>query len=96
MFTDMSHIHDFVCQIISNEAYKSAHHRVLANNCNEARVSVAIFLNPSERERAFGPLPELTSAEKPALYRNFTFNEFMTRFFKKELDGKSLTNFFRQ
>ncbi|KAK7308677.1 hypothetical protein VNO77_42297 [Canavalia gladiata] len=83
-------------QIISNEEYKSADHRVLANYCNEPRVSVAVFLNPSDRERLFGPLPELTSAEKPALYRNFTLNEFMTRFFKKELDGKSLTNFFRQ
>ncbi|XP_061354775.1 1-aminocyclopropane-1-carboxylate oxidase homolog 4-like [Gastrolobium bilobum] len=82
-------------QVISNEEYKSADHRVLANASNEPRVSVAIFLNPSNREKMFGPLPELTSAEKPALYRNFTLNEFMTRFFKKELDGKSLTNFFR-
>ncbi|CAL0314918.1 unnamed protein product [Lupinus luteus] len=82
-------------QIISNEEYKSAYHRVLANSSGEPRVSVAVFLNPSNREKLFGPLPELTSAEKPALYRNFTFNEFMTRFFKKELDGKSLTNFFR-
>ncbi|KAF1863335.1 hypothetical protein Lal_00031220 [Lupinus albus] len=81
--------------IISNEEYKSAYHRVLANSSGEPRVSVAVFLNPSNREKIFGPLPELTSAEKPALYRNFTFNEFMTRFFKKELDGKSLTNFFR-
>ncbi|KAL1332653.1 1-aminocyclopropane-1-carboxylate oxidase homolog 4 [Arachis ipaensis] len=83
-------------QIISNEEYKSADHRVLANCSNDPRVSIAIFFNPGEREKTFGPLPELTSAEKPPLYRNFTFNEFITRFFKKELDGKSLTNFFRQ
>ncbi|KAJ1425356.1 Oxoglutarate/iron-dependent dioxygenase [Sesbania bispinosa] len=82
-------------QIISNEEYKSADHRVLANSSQEARVSVAVFLNPGNREKLFGPLPELTSAEKPALYRNFTLHEFMTRFFKKELDGKSLTNYFR-
>lgn len=88
--------HFVVSQIISNEEYKSADHRVLANCSNEPRVSVAVFLNPGEREKLFGPLPELTSAEKPALYRNFTLNEFLTRFFTKELDGKSLTNFFRQ
>ncbi|PNY06811.1 1-aminocyclopropane-1-carboxylate oxidase 4-like protein, partial [Trifolium pratense] len=82
--------------IISNEEYKSADHRVLANPANEPRVSIAVFLNPGDREKLFGPLPELTSAEKPALYRDFTLNEFMTRFFTKELDGKSLTNFFRQ
>ncbi|WJX16754.1 hypothetical protein P8452_06744 [Trifolium repens] len=83
-------------QIISNEEYKSADHRVLANPANEPRVSIAVFLNPGDREKLFGPLPELTSAEKPARYRDFTLSEFMTRFFKKELDGKSLTNFFRQ
>ncbi|CAK8570383.1 unnamed protein product [Lathyrus sativus] len=83
-------------QIISNEEYKSVDHRVLANSSNEPRVSSAVFLMPGNREKLFGPLPELTSAEKPALYREFTLNEFMTRFFKKELDGKSLTNFFRQ
>ncbi|CAL5206711.1 unnamed protein product [Lathyrus oleraceus] len=83
-------------QIISNEEYMSADHRVLANSSNEPRVSSAVFLMPGNREKLFGPLPELTSAEKPALYREFTLNEFLTRFFKKELDGKSLTNFFRQ
>ncbi|KAK7273898.1 hypothetical protein RIF29_14965 [Crotalaria pallida] len=83
-------------QIISNEEYKSAYHRVLANASGEPRLSVAVFLNPGDREKMFGPLPELTSEEKPPLYRNFTLHEFMTRFFTKELDGKSLTNFFRQ
>ncbi|KAK4264068.1 hypothetical protein QN277_029407 [Acacia crassicarpa] len=82
-------------QIVSNEEYKSAQHRVLANCSNEPRVSVAVFLNPGAREDVYGPLPELTSEEKPAKYRSFTLNEFLTRFFKKELDGKSLTNFFR-
>ncbi|CAL0318574.1 unnamed protein product [Lupinus luteus] len=82
-------------QIISNDEYKSADHRVLANSSGEPRVSVAVFLNPSSREKVFGPLPELTSTEKPALYRNFTLPEFLTRFFKKGLDGKTLTNFFR-
>ncbi|KAK2399585.1 2-oxoglutarate (2OG) and Fe(II)-dependent oxygenase superfamily protein [Trifolium repens] len=81
-------------QIISNEEYKSVDHRVLANPSNEPRVSIAVFLNPGNREKIFGPLPELTSAEKPALYRDFTLNEIVTRFFTKELDC-SLTNFFR-
>lgn len=82
-------------QIVSNEEYKSAQHRVLANSSKEPRVSVAVFLNPGAREDVYGPLPELTSAENPPKYRTFTLNEFLTRFFKKELDGKSLTNFFR-
>ncbi|KAM5566875.1 1-aminocyclopropane-1-carboxylate oxidase [Rosa sericea] len=68
-------------QIISNEEYKSVDHRVLANPHHEPRVSIAVFLNPSNREGVFGPSPELVSPEKPALYKEFKFSEFMTRFF---------------
>ncbi|KAG2701528.1 hypothetical protein I3843_06G046400 [Carya illinoinensis] len=82
-------------QIISNEEYKSAEHRVLANSSHEARASIAVFFNPSNRDDQYGPLPELISPEKPALYRPFTLTDFMTRFFKKELDGKSLTNYYK-
>ncbi|XP_010265452.1 PREDICTED: 1-aminocyclopropane-1-carboxylate oxidase homolog 4-like [Nelumbo nucifera] len=82
-------------QIISNDEYRSVEHRVLANPFPEARVSIASFFNPSRREDLYGPLPELVSAKKPALYRQFTFNEYLRRFFSKELDGKSLINYFK-
>ncbi|XP_062171478.1 1-aminocyclopropane-1-carboxylate oxidase homolog 4-like isoform X2 [Alnus glutinosa] len=82
-------------QIISNEEYKSAEHRVLANPKNEARVSMALFFNPGNEEDLYGPLPELTSPEKPAIYRQFTLTDFMTRFFGKELGGKSLSSYFK-
>nr|AUH25680.1 ACO2 [Carthamus tinctorius] len=82
-------------QMMSNEEYKSVMHRVLANPVEGARVSIAVFFNPSIRENLYGPFPELVSAEKPAVYRQFTYEEYITRFFKKELDGKTLTNFYR-
>lgn len=79
---------------MSNDEYKSVEHRVLANSCNEPRISVVVFLNPGDRERVFGPLLELISQEKPALYRQFTYKEFVMRFLAKELDGNSLKNYF--
>lgn len=82
-------------QIISNDEYKSVEHRVLANPFQEPRVSVAIFLNPGQRENSFGPLPELISDEKPEVYREFLYTDYMGRFFSKELDGKTLTNYYR-
>ena len=82
-------------QIISNEVYKSAEHRVLANSSHEPRVSIAVFFKAGNSDDLCGPLPELISSEKPALYRQFTLTDFMTRFFKKELDGKSLTNYYK-
>ncbi|MCD9638871.1 hypothetical protein HAX54_023032 [Datura stramonium] len=81
--------------IISNDEYKSVEHRVLANPFQEPRVSVAVFLNPGQRESSFGPLPELISDEKPAVYRELIFADYMRRFFSKELDGKTLTNYYR-
>lgn len=83
-----------ILQIMSNDVYKSVEHRVLANPLNDARVSVAVFMNPGLRENLFGRLPELVSAENPALYRQFTLADYMTRFFSKELDGKTLTDYY--
>ena len=56
---------------------------------------MGVFFNPSLRDNLYGPLPELVSAEKPAVYRQFTYSDYITRFFKKELDGKSLPNYYR-
>ncbi|XP_058184743.1 1-aminocyclopropane-1-carboxylate oxidase homolog 1-like [Rhododendron vialii] len=84
-----------ILQIISNDEYKSVEHRVLANPLQEPRVSVAVFCNPSNRDGLFGPLPELVLQEKPARYRQFTLSDYLQRFFKKELDGKTLTNYYR-
>ncbi|KAK3043102.1 hypothetical protein RJ639_001217 [Escallonia herrerae] len=80
--------------IMSNDEYKSVEHRVLANPCPNSRVSVAVFFNPSNREDLYGPFPELLTPEKPAAYRQFPLSDFMRRFFTKELDGKSLTNYY--
>ncbi|KAI3720153.1 hypothetical protein L6452_21066 [Arctium lappa] len=82
-------------QIMSNDKYKSVMHRVLANPVEGARVSIAAFFSPSIRENLYGPFPELISAEKTAVYREFTYEEYIARFFRKELDEKSLTNFYR-
>ncbi|XP_007045252.2 PREDICTED: 1-aminocyclopropane-1-carboxylate oxidase homolog 4 [Theobroma cacao] len=84
-----------ILQILSNDEYTSVEHRVLANPSHEPRVSVAVFFNASARDALYGPFPELTSAGKPALYRQFTYNDYMRRFFTKELDGKTLTNYYR-
>ncbi|KAK9749301.1 hypothetical protein RND81_02G116300 [Saponaria officinalis] len=82
-------------QILSNGKYTSVDHRVYANSLQEPRISIAVFFNPGNRENLYGPLPELISPEEPALYCEFKLSEFLTRFFTKELDGKSLVNYFR-
>ncbi|EEF32055.1 1-aminocyclopropane-1-carboxylate oxidase homolog 4 [Ricinus communis] len=83
---------DFL-QIVSNGEYKSVEHRVLANSSKEPRISVVEFFNLSKWKGSddyHGPLPELLSPEKPAIYRNFTKQEFHENFYSKGLDSKSL------
>lgn len=82
-------------QMISNDEYTSVEHRVYANPCRKPRVSIAVFFNPSNRDNLYGPLPELVTPEKPALYRQFTYSDYLSRFYARELDGKSMSNFFR-
>ncbi|KAI3472087.1 hypothetical protein Pfo_029375 [Paulownia fortunei] len=84
-------IGDFL-QIVSNGEYKSVQHRVLANSCREPRVSLVTFFNLTKwRESGcYGPLPELLTAEKPAIYRDFTIQEFHENFYSKGIDSKSL------
>ncbi|KAJ4974858.1 hypothetical protein NE237_008032 [Protea cynaroides] len=81
-------------QILSNEKYRSVEHRVLANHHPQPRISIANFFNASKKDDCYGPLPELISPDKPALYREFTFSEFLRKFYTTELSGKSfISNF---
>ena len=67
----------------------------MANPLREPRVSVAYFFSPSKADILCGPLPELVSPQKPAIYRQFTFSDFMQRYFMGELQGKTVTNYFK-
>nr|XP_043625925.1 1-aminocyclopropane-1-carboxylate oxidase homolog 3-like [Erigeron canadensis] len=82
-------------QVLSNDEYKSVEHRVLANPTDGARVSVATFFNPTNVQMILGPFPELISAETPAAFKEFLFADYLGRFYTRELDGKTLVNFYR-
>lgn len=84
-----------ILQILSNDEYISMEHRVLANSFREPRISAAVFFNPSNRDSLYRPFPELISPEKPTRFQEFTLTDYLRRFFTKELDGKSLVNYYR-
>ncbi|KAG6434529.1 hypothetical protein SASPL_106167 [Salvia splendens] len=64
-------------QIISNDKFISVEHRVVAQPVGP-RISVACFFTPSMSAAAkpFGPIKELLSDEKPAIYRKFMFRDY--------------------
>ncbi|XP_059636627.1 1-aminocyclopropane-1-carboxylate oxidase homolog 4-like [Cornus florida] len=84
-------IGDFL-QIVSNGEYQSVQHRVVANSSKEPRISIVVFFNLSKWKEShyYGPLSELLTPEKPAIYRNFTMQEFNENIYSKGLDSKSL------
>lgn len=84
-----------ILQILSNDEYKSVEHRVLASSAEEPRVSVAVFFHPSEKENLYGPIKDLISFDKPPLFEDFTYTDYNHRWYTKELDGRSLVNYYR-
>ncbi|KAG8483232.1 hypothetical protein CXB51_022211 [Gossypium anomalum] len=80
-------------QLISNDKFISVHHRVLANT-KGPRVSAASFfrthLPPENALRLYGPIKELISQENPPLYRETTTKDFMSIYYSKRLDCKTL------
>ncbi|GAY52579.1 hypothetical protein CUMW_142980 [Citrus unshiu] len=83
-------IGDFL-QVVSNDELKSVDHRVVANVHATARVSVACFFtgHTTETQKPFGPIKELISEENPPVYREFLVGEYFSKYFSKELEGKS-------
>ena len=63
----------------------------MAKASKEPRISIVAFFNVGHHNDSdyFGPLPELLSPNKPALYRKFTVPEFSESFYSKGLDSKS-------
>ncbi|PPE00865.1 hypothetical protein GOBAR_DD02093 [Gossypium barbadense] len=80
-------------QLISNDKFISVHHRVLANT-RGPRVSVASFfkthLLPENASRLYGPIKELISQKNPPLYRETTTKDFVSNYYSKGLDCKTL------
>lgn len=70
-------------QVISNDRYKSVLHRAVVN-CGKERISIPTFYCPSP-DAVVGPAPELVTHDQPAVYRNFTYEEYYTQFWNSGL-----------
>lgn len=83
-------------QLVSNDRFISAEHRVLVNN-ESSRVSVASFFRNDRytSTELYGPIEELVSEDSPAKYRATTVKEYVKVFNSKGLDGNSTLSHFR-
>ncbi|MCL7041603.1 hypothetical protein MKW94_027655 [Papaver nudicaule] len=86
-------------QLISNAKFKSAEHRVLANQVGP-RLSVASFFgtNVMQSTKLYGPIKELISDEDESdipLYRNVTVPDYMKQYYSKGNDGVHALSHFK-
>ncbi|CAI9762717.1 unnamed protein product [Fraxinus pennsylvanica] len=85
-------------QLITNDKFKSVHHRVLANK-RGPRISVACFFRTHFRDgissRQYGPIKELLSDENPPIYKEITVKEFIVQRYKNGLNGISALSSFK-
>ncbi|KAM7279535.1 hypothetical protein ACFE04_006669 [Oxalis oulophora] len=92
-------IGDFL-QLISNDRFISAYHRVLARPIGP-RISVACFFKPhvltvtGNTRKLFGPIKELLSEQNPPIYKETDIMDYMNHFFEKGLDGVSVLEHFK-
>ncbi|KAL2530790.1 1-aminocyclopropane-1-carboxylate oxidase-like protein 1 [Forsythia ovata] len=85
-------------QLITNDKFKSVHHRVLAKKTGP-RISVACFFRTHFQEgtssRPYGPIKELLSDENPPIYKEITIKEFIVQRYKNGLNGISALSSFK-
>lgn len=79
--------------MISNDKYKSVLHRAVVN-CEKERISIPTFYCPSP-DAVIGPAKELTDDGHPAVYRNFTYQEYYDRFWNRGLAKECCLDLFR-
>ncbi|XP_059310134.1 1-aminocyclopropane-1-carboxylate oxidase homolog 1-like [Lycium ferocissimum] len=83
-------------QLITNDKFKSVHHRVLATNAGP-RISVAslFIMHFQEGRGLYGPIKKLLSKENPPIYRETSRKEYVAYLYSKGLDGTSLSSHFK-
>ncbi|CAN1312044.1 1-aminocyclopropane-1-carboxylate oxidase homolog 1 [Linum perenne] len=78
-------------QLISNDKFISALHRVRAKNAGP-RISIATFFGhgSTKSTRLYGPIKELVSEKNPPKYKEITIRDFFLASYEKGVDGTSV------
>ncbi|CAN0907243.1 1-aminocyclopropane-1-carboxylate oxidase homolog 12 [Linum grandiflorum] len=88
-------IGDFM-QLITNDKFKSAEHRVVVGNNDRASVASLFYPSSSNNLKLYRPPNELLFQGRPPVYMDTSYTEFMAHFRSKGLDGKPVLSHFKR
>nr|GMD81951.1 1-aminocyclopropane-1-carboxylate oxidase homolog 1-like [Ipomoea batatas] len=84
--------------LLANDKFKSVHHRVVAKQIGP-RISVGSFFRMHFHEgsdsKTYGPIKELLSEEKPAIYRETNMDEVLMIRYNKGLHQSTMLSHFK-
>ncbi|WCJ27578.1 2-oxoglutarate (2OG) and Fe(II)-dependent oxygenase superfamily protein [Euphorbia peplus] len=78
-------------QTLSNDVYKSVWHRAIVN-ANQPRISIASFLCPHNNALI---TPAAAQAQDGPVYRDFTYAEYYSKFWSRNLDQQHCLELFK-
>ena len=78
-----------VCQIVTNDIYRSIEHRATVN-LEKERVSIATFYSPK-----LDGAPSLVTPETRALFKRIGVADYFKGYLSRELQGKSYLDVMR-
>ncbi|XP_019180569.1 PREDICTED: 1-aminocyclopropane-1-carboxylate oxidase homolog 1-like [Ipomoea nil] len=85
-------------QLLTNDKFKSVHHRVVAKQIGP-RISLGSFFRKHFHEgsdsKTYGPIKELLSKEKPAIYRETNMTEVLMIRYNKGLHESTMLSHFK-
>ncbi|GAA0183772.1 oxidoreductase [Lithospermum erythrorhizon] len=82
-------------QLITNDKFRSAEHRAVANILGP-RISVACFFPGTvPAPKIYGPIVELISENNPPLYREILLSEYIMNFFSRGLEDRVNLDYYR-
>ena len=78
-------------QILSNDRYKSAEHRVIPSGYKN-RVSIPVFVNPMPNS-VIAPFSELINSGNKSIYKQVVYAEYVKNFYRNAHNGKATIDF---
>lgn len=79
--------------MISNDEFKSAKHRVVANRVGPRISTACFFIGDIVPPKIYGPIDELVTQENPPLYKEFTVSSYVNKYSSRAINKSTVEDY---